>query len=139
MKTIIAVIDTNVLVSGMISNNPSSPTVGVLKCVDNKTIVPLFCDEILHEYDIVLHRKKFNLPEDEINAVLEEIVALGLSSSRITSNEQFPDPKDVVFYEIALSKENSYLITENIKHFPKVDFVVTPAEIMKIIEENTTK
>lgn len=139
MKTIIAVIDTNVLVSGMISNNPSSPTVGVLKCVDNKTIVPLFCDEILHEYDIVLHRKKFNLPEDEINAVLEEIVALGLNSSRITSNEQFPDPKDVVFYEIALSKENSYLITGNIKHFPKVDFVVTPAEIMKIIEENTTK
>lgn len=139
MKTIIAVIDTNVLVSGMISNNPFSPTVGVLKCVDNKTIVPLFCDEILHEYDIVLHRKKFNLPEDEIDAVLEEIVALGLSSSRITSNEQFPDPKDVVFYEIALSKENSYLITGNIKHFPKVDFVVTPAEIMKIIEENTTK
>lgn len=139
MKTIIAVIDTNVLVSGMISNNPSSPTVGVLKCVDNKTIVPLFCDEILHEYDIVLHRKKFNLPEDEINAVLEEVVALGLNSSRITSNEQFPDPKDVVFYEIALSKENSYLITGNIKHFPKVDFVVTPAEIMKIIEENTTK
>ena len=139
MKTIIAVIDTNVLVSGMISNNPSSPTVGVLKCVDNKTIVPLFCDEILHEYDIVLHRKKINLPEDETNAVLEEIVALGLSSSRITSNEQFPDPKDVVFYEIALSKENSYLITGNIKHFPKVDFVVTPAEIMKIIEENTTK
>lgn len=139
MKTIIAVIDTNVLVSGMISNNPSSPTVGVLKCVDNKTIVPLFCDEILHEYDIVLHRKKFNLPEDEINAVLDEIVALGLSSSRITSNEQFPDPKDVVFYEIALSKENSYLITGNIKHFPKVDFVVTPAEIMKIIEESTTK
>lgn len=139
MKTIIAVIDTNVLVSGMISNNPSSPTVGVLKCVDNKTIVPLFCDEILHEYDIVLHRKKFNLPEDEINAVLDEIVVLGLSSSRITSNEQFPDPKDVVFYEIALSKENSYLITGNIKHFPKVDFVVTPAEIMKIIEENTTK
>ena len=139
MKTIIAVIDTNVLVSGMISNNPSSPTVCVLKCVDNKTIVPLFCDEILHEYDIVLHRKKFNLPEDETNAVLEEIVALGLSSSRITSNEQFPDPKDVVFYEIALSKENSYLITGNMKHFPKVDFVVTPAEIMKIIEENTTK
>ena len=139
MKTIIAVIDTNVLVSGMISNNPSSPTVGVLKCVDNKTIVPLFCDEILHEYDIVLHRKKFNLPEDEINAVLDEIVALGLSSSRITSNEQFPDPKDVVFYEIALSKENSYLITGNIKHFPKVDFVVTPAEIMKIIEENAMK
>lgn len=134
MKTIIAVIDTNVLVSGLISNNPSSPTVGVLKCVVNKTIVPLFCEEILQEYDDVLHRKKFNLPENEINAVLEEIVAVGISSSRIASNEHFPDPKDVVFYEVALSKDNSFLITGNIKHFPRVDFVVTPSEMMKIIE-----
>ena len=139
MKTIIAVIDTNVLVSGLISNNPSSPTVGVLKCVVNKTIIPLLCDEILQEYDVVLHRKKFNLPEEEINSVLKEIASVGIRSNRITSAEHFPDPKDVVFYEIALSKDNSFLITGNIKHFPKVDFVVTPSEIMKIIEENKTK
>ena len=30
----------------------------------------------------------------------------------------FPDLKDIVFYEVALSKEDSYLITGNIKHFP---------------------
>ena len=47
---------------------------------------------------------------------------------------EFPDPKDVVFYEIGLSKEDSYLITGNIKHFPIRPFVVTPAEIVRVLE-----
>ncbi len=46
----------------------------------------------------------------------------------------FPDPKDVVFYEVALSKEDAYLVTGNIKHFPKKPFVVTPAEMLAILE-----
>jgi len=31
------------------------------------------------------------------------------------------------------------LVTGNIKHFPKVDFVVTPAEMLAIINENELK
>ena len=46
----------------------------------------------------------------------------------------FPDPKDIVFYEVALSKEDSYLVTGNTKHFPKNPIVVTPAELLTIIE-----
>ena len=45
----------------------------------------------------------------------------------------FPDPKDLVFYEVALSKEESFLVTGNLKHFPKKPFVVSPAEMMEII------
>ena len=41
-----------------------------------------------------------------------------------------------MFYEVALSKEDSFLVTGNIKHFPEVDFVVTPAEMMDIIEND---
>ena len=52
----------------------------------------------------------------------------------MAANEvDLPDPKDVVFYEVALSKEDAYLVTGNIKHFPKVDFVVTPAEMIDIM------
>lgn len=49
------------------------------------------------------------------------------------SDEFFPDPKDVVFYEVALSKEDAYLVTGNTKHFPKKPIVVTPAEILEIL------
>jgi hypothetical protein len=39
----------------------------------------------------------------------------------------------VVFYEVALSKEDSFLVTGNIRHFPKNPIVVTPAEFLKLI------
>ena len=40
---------------------------------------------------------------------------------------------DIVFYEVALSKAGSFLVTGNIKHFPKNPIVVTPSEFLRII------
>ena len=57
----------------------------------------------------------------------------GIASERIHSDETFPDPSDVVFYEVALSKEDSFLVTGNSRHFPKNPIVVTPAEFLKLI------
>ena len=51
-----------------------------------------------------------------------------------TKDEAFPDPKDIVFYEVKMSKEDAYLVTGNIKHFPKNPFVVTPKEMVEIID-----
>ena len=39
--------------------------------------------------------------------------------------------------EFALSKEDSFLVTGNIKHFPEKPFIVTPAEMLTIINEMT--
>lgn len=60
----------------------------------------------------------------------------GMASIRVPFRDTLPDPKDVVFYEVALSKDDSFLVTGNIKHFPRVDFVVTPAEMVEIIKQN---
>jgi len=38
---------------------------------------------------------------------------MGISSERVHSDEVFPDQDDVVFYEVALSKEDAYLVTGN--------------------------
>ena len=59
----------------------------------------------------------------------------GISAERIQSSETFPDPKDIVFYEVALSKEEAYLVTGNTKHFPKSPIVVTPAEMLEILQK----
>ena len=66
MSKIFAVIDTNVVVSGMITKNPESPTVGVLASLGDKIITPLYCEEILEEYKSVLNREKFQLPKEKI-------------------------------------------------------------------------
>lgn len=138
MKNHFVVIDTNVLVSGLLGRNSSSPTVGILNhlLTSKEVITPLYCEEIYQEYENVLYREKFNFKREEVEEVLQRIKDIGISSQRILSKNYFPDPKVVVFYEVALSKEDSFLVTGNIKHFPKVDFVVTPAEMMAIIEES---
>lgn len=138
MKNYFVVIDTNVLVSGLLGRNSSSPTVGILNhlLTSKEVITPLYCEEIYQEYENVLYREKFSFKREEVEEVLQRIKDIGISSQRILSKNYFPDPEDVVFYEVALSKEDSFLVTGNIKHFPKVDFVVTPAEMMAIIEED---
>ena len=66
----------------------------------------LYDEEILSEYDDVLHRSKFDFSDDR------------------------------VFYEVALSKDGAYMETGNLRHFPKTPFVVTPAQMIEIVGKN---
>jgi hypothetical protein len=49
--------------------------------------------------------------------------------------------KDVPFYEVVLEKrtEDAFLVTGNIKHFPNDPFIVTPRELLNILDQKTTK
>lgn len=140
MKKILAVIDTNVLISSLLSKKDDTSTVQVLENILNGRIIPLFNNEILNEYFDVLHRKKFNFPDIQITALLDAIEIQEIYTERTTSLENFPDPKDIAFYEVALSRldDNAYLVTGNIKHFPNKSFVITPAEMLKIIIKTHT-
>jgi putative PIN family toxin of toxin-antitoxin system len=128
-----AVIDTNVIVSAYITKNLEAATSKVLEAVMQNKLTPIYNDQILNEYSEVLHRKKFGIPEHLIKWVLDKIITNGVRGERVISDEFFPDPKDVVFYEVALSKEDAYLVTGNTKHFPKKPIVVTPAEMLEIL------
>ena len=97
-------------------------------------IKPLYNDEILAEYFDVLSRSKFHLSEVIINDLLYFIKQDGISSSRFPYDGEMPDEDDRVFYEIYLSKEDSFLVTGNLKHFPKEPQVITAAEMMEILE-----
>ncbi|MBR5689119.1 MAG: hypothetical protein IKX17_01535, partial [Prevotella sp.] len=83
----------------------------------------------------VLNREKFNFPSDLIRAILDKVKKFGVSTNRVPIAEYFPDPKDVVFYEVAMSKEDAYLVTGNKKHFPNTPIVVTPAEMVEILSQ----
>ena len=128
-----AVFDTNIIVSALISRRSDTAVVLALETLLAGEVIPLYNDEILKEYEDVLHREKFHLPESFIAATINQIKKDDIASERIHSDESFPDPSDVVFYEVALSKEDSFLVTGNIRHFPKNPIVVTPAEFLKLI------
>lgn len=132
---IYAVIDTNVLVSALLTSNIDAATVKVVEALMEGQITPLFDKDIIKEYEEVLKRPKFNFSVTVVDYYIRAIVDKGLGSSRVSSKEGFPDPKDVVFYEVALSKKDAYLVTGNTKHFPKTPIVVTPAEMMEILKK----
>lgn len=133
MKVFYVVFDTNVLVSALMSRRTDSPTVLLLDYVLDGRIVLLYNEEILNEYTEVLHRDKFDFSEEKIEAVMS-LVRLGMSLERVSSDEFFPDPDDRVFYEVALSKDGAFVVTGNQRHFPQNPIVVSPAEMIRIID-----
>ena len=135
-KSVFAVIDTNVIVSALLSSEGDSKPAIVLRETLRGRITPIFNEEILDEYREVLLRDKFHFRKQDVEMVINHVKRSGLRGERLNAlNEIFPDPKDVVFYEVAMSKEGAYLVTGNIKHFPKKAFVLTPAEMVAIISE----
>lgn len=135
---IYAVIDTNVLVSALFSiSGHSNPSIIIRKIIDG-VITPLYNEEILAEYEEVLNRDKFPFRKADIDWIISTFIDYGILLGRTAvSDEEFTDRDDIVFYEVALSKEDSFLVTGNIKHFPKKPFIVTPAEMLTIINEMT--
>ncbi len=130
-----AVFDTNVLVSALMSRRTDSPTVILLDYVLDGRIVLLFNDDILSEYNEVLHRSRFDFNDERIQAVID-LVKTGIHLEPTESSEVFPDPDDRVFYEVVLSKDGAYMVTGNLRHFPKAPIVVTPAEMIKIVGDS---
>ena len=135
MNKIYAVIDTNVIVSALLGkNSKSSPSI-VYEAVLDGTITPVYNEEILNEYrDVLSRRNKFPFEKEDVENLANLVIRSGLKVERTKAFEEiFPDPKDIVFYEVTLSKDDAYLIPGNIKHFPKKPFVVTPAEMVAVL------
>lgn len=128
-----AVIDTNIFVSALITHNSNASTVKILESMYFQRFIPLYNDEIIAEYEDVLHRRKFKLSEDQIRVVIDFVKENGIDSSRFPYDGDMPDEDDRVFYEVALSEEDSFLVTGNLKHFPKTPKVVTAAQMMEIL------
>jgi putative PIN family toxin of toxin-antitoxin system len=130
-----AVIDTNVIVSALLKWN-SVPGV-VLQAVFNGFVVPVYNDEILNEYRNVLNRPKFGFSSELISETISQIESLGVMENALeTVAEATPDPKDIVFYSIALSHgktAETHLVTGNVKHFPANPIVVTPRQMLDIL------
>lgn len=132
---IYAVIDTNVLVSASITKNPLSPTVKVVENILYGYIIPVYNEDILSEYTEVLHRPKFHLDEDNIKLLVGFIQKYGIHSDRIPFDGEMPDEKDRPFFEVSLSMEDSFLVTGNLKHFPATPKVITPAQMVSMLED----
>ena len=132
-----AVIDTNVVVSSMLKKE-SVPWL-IMNMVDENTIIPLLNQDILDEYIEVITRNKFNFSEASINEIVNRIKEKAIFIEKEQTLEDFIDKDDIVFFEIVMSARSTmdaYLITGNMKHYPIRSYVVTPAQMIEIIEKD---
>ena len=111
-----AVLDTNVLVSGLLSH--AGPPGKLVDAIETGLLIPVFSEPILFEYLDVLLRPKFQFDREGIAVLMESLYLSGILVDELEiDTSEFNDVRDVPFYTAAI-QENSVLITGNVKHFP---------------------
>lgn len=95
-----AVIDTNVLVSALLSSHEDAATVQVIGKLFSGEVIPLYNGDILNEYNKVLRRNKFHFSEAIVSALIQTIEKYGEFVEATPSGEIFADKKDLPFYEV---------------------------------------
>lgn len=134
-----AVIDTSVLISGLI--RPGGTTGSVLKALRDGLFTILYSSDTIIEVVEVLGRDKFRLKyhvqPDDITALVNLIRLRGEAvyiSQRVT---ECRDPKDDKFLDVALSGDADYLVSGDLDLLSMNPYrsvpVVTPAEFLVMI------
>jgi putative PIN family toxin of toxin-antitoxin system len=79
MKPVVSIIDTNIVISGLITSDTSSPPARILDAMLNGKFLYLMSTELLNEYALVLRRPKLvrlhGLSDEEIDSLLSALVA----------------------------------------------------------------
>lgn len=131
-----AVIDTNVLVSALLSSHADAATVQLIGRLILGEITPVYSSEIMSEYREVLSRKKFRFDLNMIRYILSAIEKFGILVTPTATEVSLPDIKDIPFYKVVMEKrdDNAYLVTGNLKHFPAEPFIVTARQMLDILD-----
>lgn len=110
------VLDTNVLVSGLLSE--TGPPGQIVSLIFHGEIEPVISAAILSEYREVLARAKFGFLPNEQAMLLEAIESFGLIAEPLPWPVELPDADDEPYLAVA-EVADAPLVTGNLRHFPK--------------------
>ncbi|MDW7730107.1 MAG: putative toxin-antitoxin system toxin component, PIN family [Bacillota bacterium] len=131
----IIVLDTNVLVSGLLKGE-SRPGL-IINMVAAGKIRLAYDFRIISEYGAVLRRPRFQFRESDIAAFLKQVEEEGVKVNPAALKLKLPDSADLPFIEVAAALKTVPLVTGNIKHFPAELTsgirILTPAELYEIL------
>jgi uncharacterized protein len=128
------VLDTNVLISGML--NPSGSPGRIVDFLRTDILQLVIDDRILAEYVDVIRRDYFlkYFSESDREDLIEYLSKNSHYSSSSVVVHNMPDEGDAPFLEMAITEEVP-LITENLKHYPKQlrkgCIVLSPGQFLK--------
>ncbi|MHB8766776.1 MAG: PIN domain-containing protein [Deferrisomatales bacterium] len=110
-----AVIDTNVVVSGLITGARDAPTARVLDAMLAGRFLFFYSAELLGEYREVLLRPSLRrlhgLGEDEVDVVMAELALNGAHRAPAPSSARAPDPGDQHLWDLLACEPGAVLVT----------------------------
>ena len=129
------VVDTNVIISGMI--NVEGTPAQIVNLLINGRITILDDSRILREYEEVLNRKKFGFKRSTIDPIIDYIKNVGEYVIAEPARKKFVDTDDKMFYEVAKTAKANCLVTGNKHHYPREGMIKSPKEFIELyLSEN---
>ncbi len=129
------VLDTNVLVSGILS--PHGPPAAVLRALLTERVKLCFDERILSEYRDILTREKFSFDRELVEELIAFLEAAGSTTLAAPLSLSLPDAGDQMFIEVAVASRADLLVTGNLKHFPdrarEGVAIVSPREFLDVM------
>jgi uncharacterized protein len=129
------VLDTNVLVSGLLT--PFGSSGEIIRMVFSSVLILCTDARILSEYREVLYRPKFQFDQDKVAILIDFITQYGQLISSLPLQTPLPDPDDEAFLEAAIAGRVKALITGNKIHYPSASRkgidVLSPSEFIDIL------
>lgn len=111
-----AVLDTNIVVSGL--RSPEGSSASILKLAQTRIFRWYVSEEILNEYEEVLTRASLGLKLPQITKFLGMLRRTCIMAAPTKVVKATSDPDDNMFLECALEARADYVVTGNVRHFP---------------------
>ena len=88
----------------------------------------------------VLTRDEFDITDRELIEIIDLFLERSKLIKNIEANNELIDKSDIKFYAVTLSarkNDDTYLVTGNKRHFPAEPYIVSPREMVEIIESQS--
>ena len=128
------VLDTNVLVSSLLS--PNGPPAKILDLILDNHILVAYDDRILGEYEEVLSRPELHIQPSKTLAVIDHLEISGRYIEPETlSTAGYTDLYDVMFAEVFITSNADALVTGNLRRYKPLlkqdKLVLSPAQFLE--------
>jgi len=137
------IIDTNVVVAGLITKNPAATVCQILDAMLSGRLPYLLSPDLLDEYQQVLSRPKISrlhgLNSQEVDFILEELAANAVWRDPLVPVDA-PDPGDNHLWSLLESQPSSILVTGDkilTANPPDNASVITPKHFLRIFTDRT--
>lgn len=111
----IAIIDTNVVVAGLLTGDHQSPVARILDAMLSGALPFVLSEDLLAEYRAMLLRPKLRklhgLADDDIDAILTDLAQLAIVLTPARAARAAPDTGDQLLWDLLQARSDLVLVT----------------------------